>query len=235
MIRKLRADAEGPHGHGYWGRLYVTAPELRPLLAAWADRTGAEARKLFASTIGSGRRLLNEFINGQGTYNHDCHYWLCGAYLAREAQSINGLLILIEMDPSVLSAADKTKLKQLASLYSYIIWDDDFVPLSGEHMLNLGNASMPIMQLGYRDLYALMLADHPAFKSRAASVKSRTLERLATIVNEHGSAIGSTNYIPASFTPTLNVLHQIKIAGIADLLAPKMPSAQNYAKMHPCR
>jgi hypothetical protein len=75
---------------------------------------------------------------------------------------------------------------------------------------------MPIQQHGYRDMYTIMLADHPAFKSRVASVKSRTLARLATIVNEHGSAIGSTNYIPASFTPTLNVLHQIKTAAIAD-------------------
>src|SRR5262249_56211517 len=102
-------------------------------------------------------------------------------------------------------------LRAVAALYSYILWDDDFVPLF-EHGQNLGTPNMPIQQTSYRDLLVLMMPHHPALAPKVAGVSARAAELLNKSVNENGPALGSNYYLHASMDPVVNIMQQQKRA-----------------------
>src|SRR5262249_2458141 len=156
MIQKIRADKSGPHGHGYYNHLYTVEPTFRPLWDAWADPSGTKARAVAAAIIARSRDLADSFINGQGIYSSQYHYWHGGLAMSRDAALIAHLLAYCEYDPAQLPLNARAQLRSIAALYGYILWDDDFVPLF-EHGQNLGTPNMPVQQLSYRDLLVLMM------------------------------------------------------------------------------
>lgn len=213
MIARLRA--EGMAG-AYFAELMSADPALKELWEAWADPTGREASALSREIIERARKLTNAFINGHGIYDFEHHYWHGGLIMSRDAVMINGLLVLASAHPDSVTADDQRALRRIATLYGYLLWDDDFVPLQDGHGLNLGTPNMPVMQASYRQTYALWLANHPAFRERAARVRSEASGLLAATVNEHGAAIGSSGYILASLAPITNTLQQLKVLGAED-------------------
>jgi hypothetical protein len=219
MIQRLRSGSTPENCEGYWGTLFCGAPEYRELWYALADSSGAKARELIAPALAEGRRHLDNLVNGWGIYTLEIHYWKGGAQLARNAQTINMLSILGEMDASVFSAAERAQLKKIAALYGYILWDDDFVPLFDTHALPMGTENMAIQQQSYRDLYTLMLAHHPYFGPKAAGVRQRATNLLYQTINEQGAAIGSSNYISTAVGPLLDMFQQLKTAGVWDAFA----------------
>ena len=92
MIEQIRADKTGPHGRGYYSHLYNAEPTLRPLWDAWADRSGKKARELAAAVIARSRDLADSFVNGQGIYSFQYHYWHGGLAMTRDAVLIAHLL-----------------------------------------------------------------------------------------------------------------------------------------------
>ena len=217
-IATLRRDNKGPHGDGFYGYLYKAEPTSRNLIDMWADRSGKKAKDTVNSITDTARNLLNALVNGDGIYDFRFHYWHGGLEMMRKGVWIDAVLA-----DGRISLEDKARVKAAAALFASILWDDDFVPLFTEHGLNLGTENMPIQQLGYRNFYALFLAEHPAMGMRAKQVAEQAVKTLHRIVNEYGAEIGSPHYVGASFTPTLNLLLQIKMLGQSDPFANQKP------------
>src|SRR5262249_51429499 len=77
---------------------------------------------------------------------------------------------------------------------------------------NLGTANMPVQQQGYRDFYALLLGNDPAWRTRVGDVQRRTLATVDQVINESGAEIGSPHYMGGSIGPTLNTLLPLRAA-----------------------
>jgi hypothetical protein len=210
-IKKLRQDRQGPHGNGFYGYLYAAEPTVRDLLDMWADMSGTKTKGAAGAITGTARDLLNALVNGDGIYDFRFHYWHGGLEMMRKGVWIDSVLA-----DGRITFTERASVKAAAALFANILWDNDFVPLFTEHGLNLGTENMPVQQQGYRNFYALLLADHPMMQIRAKEVASQTIETLRRIVNEHGAEIGSPHYIGASFVPILNLLLQIRMLGNAD-------------------
>jgi hypothetical protein len=215
MIERMRADETGPHGSGYYSHLYSAEPTFRPLWDAWADRSGRKAQELAAKIITRSRKLADCLVNGQGIYSSEYHYWHGGLEMSRDAILIAHLLAYAEYEPAQLPRGARARLRSIVALYAYVLWDDDFVPLFS-HGQNLGTSNMPVQQTSYRDLLALMIPNHPAMAPKVAGVRTRTLETLAEVVNEHGAALGSNHYLQASMGPLLNLMQQQKRGLVKD-------------------
>ena len=102
-------------------------------------------------------------------------------------------------------------------LFASILWDNDFVPLFDGAGVNLGTANMPVQQSEYRNLYALMLSQHPMMADRVKSVIANVSAGLNAEINEYGSQRGSPHYADASMEPLLDMMQQIKANTTVDL------------------
>ncbi|MFN7918877.1 MAG: hypothetical protein U0Q16_02200 [Bryobacteraceae bacterium] len=141
--------------------LYSAEPTARDLLDLWRDSTGATARKMAADTAEFSRKMLDALVNGNGIYSELYHYWHGGLEMSRRAIFITELLASDQ-----LTAAEKDKLRASAVFYANLLFDNDFVPMFNGHGLNMGTQNMPVQQIGYRDLYALMMRNHPMMAGR---------------------------------------------------------------------
>jgi hypothetical protein len=213
MIQKIRTDKTGPHGHGYYNHLYSAEPTLRELWEAWSDPSGTKARVLAEAVLARSRDLADALVNGQGIYSFQYFYWQGGLAMSRDAVLIAHLLAYTEYEPIQLPPDTRARLRAVVALYSYILWDNDFVPLF-EHGEGLGTANMPIQQTSYRDLLVLMMPHHPALAPKLPGVRARAAELLNKSINEQGAALGSNHYLQASMGPVVNIMQQQKrVAG----------------------
>jgi len=215
MIEKIRADETGPYGRGYYHHLYSAESSFRPLWQAWADRSGVKTSELAAEILERARKLIDSFVNGQGIYAFKYHYWHGGLEMSRDAVAIAHLISYAEQYGGQLSPAVSAKLRAVAALYAYLLWDDDYVPLF-EHGQNLSLPNMAVQQNSYRNLLALMMSNHPKFKSKLRDVKESTSKLLRLSVNESGAAMGSNHYLQASMVPVLSAAQQLKMASSAE-------------------
>jgi hypothetical protein len=215
MIQQIRADKEGPHGHGYYNHLYNGEPSFRPLWEAWADPSGTKARAAATAVISRSRDLAATLVNGQGIYSSQYVYWQGALAMIRDAVLIAHLLAYSEYEPAQLPANMRAQLRSVAALYGYTLWDDDFVPLF-EHGQNLGTPNMPIQQISYRDLLVLMMPHHPALAAKVAGVRARAAELLNKSVNEQGAALGSNHYLQASTGPVVDIMQLQKQDSVSE-------------------
>ena len=220
MSARLRAD------HSYYRQLYDGEPTSRPLLDMWADVSGEKTHHAAQTITGLAHDLLAAHVNGEGIYSMRFHYWHGGLEMMRK-----GLWIDQVLGSGALTPDEQARVKAAAVLFANVLWDDDVVPLFEGHGLNLGTANMPVQQQAYRDFYALLLAEHPTMRDRAAQVATRVRNTVGTIVNEHGAEMGGTHYIAASFVPTLNTLLQVKQRGGADPFATE-PRLAKFAEFY---
>jgi hypothetical protein len=197
----------------YYQDLVQAEPTGRPLLEIWTDpfRDARITRRAAGAILELSRRLLMALIHGDGIYDARFGYWQGGLEMSRM-----GLWIDAVLANSAVPDEEKAQVKAAAALFAQVLWDDDFVPLFDGHGLNLGTANMPVQQSGYRDFYALLLANHPAMKVHAQVAAQHARWLLHRIVNEHGAAMGSTHYMSASMEPTLNTLLQVQARGEED-------------------
>jgi len=202
---RLRVD------RAYHRELYSAEPSSRALMDMWTDTTGNKAREALKAVTDVAKDLLEDLVNGPGTYSFRFGYWHGGLEMMRKGLWLDQLL-----GSPVLTAEERARAKATAVLFANVLWDDDFVPLFTEHGLNLGTANMPVQQQGYRNFYALWLAEHPDMRYHAAGVAARVTNVVKTIVNEHGAEMSAPHYIGASFAPTLNMLLQLKQLGEPD-------------------
>jgi len=205
VIARVRSDAD------YYHRLYDAEPSARPLLDMWRDTSGRKLMAVVDNTAKTARELLDALVNGDGIYDFRFHYWHGGLEMSRQAVWINSVLT-----SDMAAAEDKARVKAVAVLFANVLWDSDFVPMFDGHGLNMGTANMPVQQGEYRDLYALLLANHPMMKERVASACQNALANLHQTINESGAHMGSTHYIGASMGPLLSTLQQLQMAGVVD-------------------
>ncbi|MFN7918907.1 MAG: hypothetical protein U0Q16_02350 [Bryobacteraceae bacterium] len=196
----------------YFRELYSAEPTARDLLDLWRDSTGATARKMAADTAEFSRKMLDALVNGNGIYSELYHYWHGGLEMSRRAIFITELLASDQ-----LTAAEKDKLRASAVFYANLLFDNDFVPMFNGHGLNMGTQNMPVQQIGYRDLYALMMRNHPMMAGRVEVVESNARTLLKTQINEWGAQRGSPHYVEAAMGPVLSEVQQMKAGGGADL------------------
>ena len=226
MVEKLRADEQGKHGKGYYGHLYHADTYARDLVDFWYDTTGEQFRNVIGRVRSEPHKILNSLVHDDGIYTPHCHYWHGGLAMSRQALWIDQVLA-----SDFASREDKAQAKAAAALYGYILWDNDFVPMFEGHALNLGTPNMPVQQAGFRNLYAVLLAGHPAMKSKLDDAVDRTAQILTSDLNEYGSHIGSTHYVAAGMGPTLSMMQQLKMAGIRDFFE-TMPRVEKFAEFY---
>jgi hypothetical protein len=203
IARVRRSNRQDKNSFYRW--LYDAEPSSRALIDAWADTTGAKMRSAAADIIGLAHALVDDLVNGHGIYSFRFHYWHGGLEMMRR-----GLWIDQVLASDRLSSEDRARVKAAATLFGYVLWDNDFVPIDNWNGFNLGTPNMPEQQQGYRFFYAQLLAAHPDFTARAKVVQPKVLEQVQRQINEHGAHFGAPHYISASFAPTLNTLMQIK-------------------------
>ena len=221
MSRQALADVVARVRHGYadgrkgaYGWLHSAEPMSRPLIDAWADASGAKMQEAAADIERLATDVVSVLVHGHGTYAAKYSYWQGGLEMMRRGLWIDQVLASDTVPP-----AQKVRIKAIAALFGYILWDNDFVPLDADHGLNFGTANMPVQQGGYRSFYALLLAGHRDFASRAPHVLENAIHAVRGQLNEGGAHMGSPHYINASFMPTLNTLMQIKQLGATDPFA----------------
>ena len=233
IIQKLRADPAGdnPYANTYLGYLYNTEPAGRALYDMWADATGAKTHASVVSAAKLAQSMLNVFVNGDGIYDFHDHYWMGGVQMNREVPSFDSIL----GDPTA-TTSDKITTKAVASLFAYILYDEDFVPLAGFNLsvtgngLNAGTANMPIQQIGYRNDLTLFMPQHPFLGSFAESAISGADAALQSQVSAWGASASSPHYTGASAEPTLDSLLQGKMAG-TDYFATDNPRLTRFAEL----
>ncbi len=214
LIAKLRADKSGQYGGGFHSWLYNAEPMGRPLIDLWADTTGKQAEKVTGEIESLARTFLDMFVNGDGIYSMPTHYWHGGLEMSRKLVWLDQL-----MGSDQTSPEEKLRLKATAVLFGSILYDNDFVPLDTSEGINLGTPNMPVQQQNYRQMYALMLANHPMLKERAKGVAGAAKTTLEQTVNEHGAHMGSLHYVGAANGPLLATFQQLQMAGIDDAFA----------------
>lgn len=214
MVRKLRADEQGPHGRGFHHYLYSQDPYARPLVDFWFDPSPDRVQRVSDDVAALARNILDAFVNGQGILDFRFHYWHGGLQMTGMATWIDQLLA-----SEAASAEQRAAAKAAAALFGYILWDDDFVPLFEGHGLNLGNPNMPVNQGNARALIALLLAGHPDMKAHAGAVQQSALADLNGTVNEHGAHMGSVHYVGAAAYPLLSTFQQLQMTGRYDSFA----------------
>ncbi len=202
IINKLR---NGPDQTGYFNYLYTVEPTARGLIDLWADATGVKTHTAVVNTNTLSTNMLNEFVNGTGIYSSAYHYWHGGLEMARQVPFMDSILA----DPS-LSVADKKSVKANASLYSHILYDDDFVPLGNSALtgLNLGTANMPVQQTGYKDQFALFIPQHPLLAPYSSQIISGALGKFQQQISSTGASACSPHYTGACVEPTLLTMLQ---------------------------
>jgi hypothetical protein len=215
-ISKLRSNRTrgSAYSNSYLRYLYGTEPSARPLYDLWADVTGEKTHAAVVRVQNLARSMLNAFINGNGIYEFDYGYWHGGVRMYRELPVLDSILA----DP-LLTSADKVAAKAVASLFGYILYDNDFVPLdmfgssATDNGLNAGTANMPLQQQGYRYNYTLFIPQHPFLQQFVENVVKLTDQSFQLAINQYGASGASPHYTGAAVEPILHAMLQAKMAG----------------------
>jgi hypothetical protein len=219
VMQRVRTDST------YYSELYTAEPTARPLLDAWRDGSGAKAKALADEINGFAARLLDTYVNGNGTYDRALSYWMGGLEMSRRAVTGSALLA-----GDQLSAVDREKLKASLALFANILWDNDSVPLQEGAGVNMGGSNMITQQMEYRHQYTLLLAHHPLMGGdRVQEVAASALADLQGQVNDAGAQHGSPHYSGAAMGPLVSFLQQMKVAGQGDAFRDE-PKLARYAE-----
>lgn len=136
---------------------------------------------------------MTSLVHERGIYS-PFRFWHGGLAMMRHGVWIDQVLAA-----GTRSSEHRARVKAAGSLFAYVLWDDDFVPLGNDKGIGLGTPNMALQQKGYRDFYALLLANHPHFSERARDVSRGVMSRVPRQINEHGAHMGAPHYIAASF------------------------------------
>jgi len=223
VAEALRAErAKG--GRTFYAQQYSANSHLQEMLDFWAAPSPAAAEKAAMAITDFARAYLNTRVNGEGIYQHTTHYFMGASSMSSYLTWIDVLLASGQLSPET-----KTRVKQAAALFGGTLWDDDAAPMQTNSGMNLGPANMSSMWCGTRYSYALLLANHPAFRERAADVGKEALNLLHNYTDEDGACDASAHYTSATMVPILNLLQQLQMSGVLDAFATD-PRLEKYAE-----
>lgn len=184
-----------------------------PIWDSWQD--SAKARNNIEELLTFKTFLVNEYINGDGSFSLNLRYWKGVRTFRGKALLISGLFA----DKSIkISNNEKKELESLIGIMGRILWDDDNVPIIDSVGVNLGNANMVHQYVqGGRNFFALLLANDPIFRSKARSIVTNTKIEINNFFYANGSTFGTPHYIQPAVDPLLFLMLQIRQAGLGDL------------------
>lgn len=225
MKNDIAEDEGGPHGDGRYGYYFNAEPYARPLVSMWADEAGEKAQEAYRRVVENARDALQRFIHHDGIYAPRVHYWHGGNRMTGAAVWIDQLL-----SSQHISEEQKRNLEEIAGLYANMLYDDDWVPLH-RHMLNLGTPNMPVMQRSARNLYTLLLTNHPVVGEHADRVAESARSMAMQTMNEHGAHMGSVHYVGAAQVPLMTTMQQLQMSKVVDLFA-ELPRMRRFGHFY---
>ena len=212
-IRAIRSDKFGEHGNGIYGHLFQKDAYYRDVYKAF--RHSKYANELTNTILATGRQALDTYVNTGDVYTHAWTYWQGGTRMQSVAIRANALLVLDRVYP-FMTLEQRQKIKATLSLFGNIMWDNDFVPMDNFESFTLGTANMPVQQQGIRNLFSIMLKDHPSFSDRYNIALTNSKNVLNTAFNNSGASFSSPHYSGASIVPTTDVFRQLQVARFDD-------------------
>jgi hypothetical protein len=226
IVSRLRADKS----RRYLRYLYSTEPSARALYDLWADATGAKTHAAVLKARNLAQSMLETFVNGNGIYDRQYWYWQGGLQMSQQVPIFDSIL----SDPT-LTATDKATTKAVASLFTYILYDEDFVPLDAfdssttGNGLNPGTSNMPVQQRGFRYNYTFFMPHHPFLQKFVSKAVQLTNQTFKSAVNQNGASDASPHYTGAATEPTLHAMLQAKMAG-TDFFSIDNPRATRFGE-----
>ena len=230
VVAKLRSyNRKNPYTNPYLGYLYNATSGARGLYDMWVDPSGA---KTHAAVVGASRlaqNFLNTMVNGEGIYNFNYQYWMGAVQLNRTVPFIDSVL-----GDATATAADKATIKAVASLFAYILYDEDFVPFNTfaysptGNGLGAGTANMPTQYSGYRSSFTFLLPLHPFIAPFVAGNTQNASMQFKQLVNQHGSPLSSTSYANTVASSLLTML-SAKMLG-TDFFQSDTPRTTRFAE-----
>lgn len=208
LIDRIRADEE------FYTQMHTLDPGFKLVMDAWRDDSGAKTNEAFEAIVAYADDVVESLTNGDGIYSFYHLYTTGGNEFRRRGALIAGLLA-----DDKLSAPQRETLEKKAALFARILWDEDFVPFSVNHGLNLGTANMPPQFRGYRWFYALLLTPDPEFSARANAIPSKLKQEFAANLNGAGAPKGTPHYLQPALENLIFPALQLKNEGISDEFA----------------
>lgn len=190
---------------------YVSNTETtyRQVWNAW--RYPDSARALLKRMLNVKNELIAQYTIGEGIYHNNTRYWKGARAFKLNAISIAALF----MEPTLnMSAAERKNLATTIGLMGQIVWDDNNVPAFDSSGVNMGPANMAFQyDNNARVFFALLLANNPAFKKRAAAIAARVQKDLDNSIYPNGASIGTPHYTQASVEPIFYTMLQLRQSG----------------------
>jgi hypothetical protein len=207
LIRKVKSDQET------YKKIAALDPYFKPVLDAW--RSPLDAKELIKALILYGEKLKENFKTGDGSFSFDVRYWKGAMRFQQTALQIS----CIFADKSILlSALQKEQLLQVVRMMARIVWDNNHVPMFDSSEVNYGNGNMYLQYNNNgRSFFSLLFASDPEFSARARNIAKETRKQIRMAIYESGASFSSPHYSQAAIDPLLQVMLQLKQAGINDL------------------
>ncbi len=206
LVGRIRSDKAA------YDRFYNGEPGSRDLISFWADASGAKVREVGKGIGDSARAILDAMVNGDGIYSFQYQYWMGSLDMSRKCLWIDQVLGSDKAAPE-----QKAQARAAAVFFASMLFDNDFVPMDNHHGINLGTPNMPVMQMGFRNMYALLLSRHPMMKGRLEAPAENTAGILKNDIHESGAHLSCVHYIGAGMGPTLAMMQQLQRGGLRDL------------------
>jgi hypothetical protein len=223
LIQRVRTD------DAFYQSMYQADSTMKPIMDAWRDTSGAQAKGLVNQITTSAQSILNVLINGNGVYDFYDGYIMGGQQMSQWEATASALLAAGQLGP-----ADQAQLKAAIALFGNILWDNDYAPLQDGSGISLGTQNMPVQQISYRYQYTLLLAQAQyagMLGARLQAAQTDPLQTLQDQVNAWGAQHGSPHYSGASMSPLVDSLEQIKVAGQGDAFQ-SQPALAKYADFY---
>jgi len=222
LLQELRApEKQGTSLNSY---LSTVDPAERPLIGMIADASGATSHKAVVNASALALDMLDTLVNKAGIYDPTYHYWHGGFIMSQELPVLYGALA----DPT-LSAPDRAATKAILALFSYILWDNDFVPIDSQTNNSMGTANMPIQQNGYRQEFALAIPRHPYMEQVGGTVINSTTAALESRVSPTGASDANPHYTADDVLPTVFNILQLQADNID--IVPNEPRMARLAEL----
>ncbi|MHB9129917.1 MAG: chitobiase/beta-hexosaminidase C-terminal domain-containing protein [Armatimonadota bacterium] len=195
IINRVRTD------DAFYGALRNAEPTYgTAIVDFWRDQTGAQTHTLALGVSTTAYNALNAYVNGDGIYQWDYHYWLGGQKMNAQSDNMDQVLASAYVTPT-----DREAVKAAGALFASILWDNDFTPFQESPGVGFGTVNMAYMHQGFRDSFCTLFPEHPLMAPHVADVAARTASGLVNCINEYGAEMGSAHYTGASFVPLNNI------------------------------
>ena len=220
LRRRLNTD------EAFYRRLWNEFSMSRDVYGLLRDPDGKETHTYTVAVAEVARQMLDAYVNGDGIYDFKHHYWHGGLITQRHGEAI-----AVALGHPNLTPEDRARLKALATLFANVLWDNDFVPLDHPEGFNLGNPNMPEMLGGFRNFYALLLANHPMMRDRVKALADGANQWVRMVLNEAGASFSGSGYQHAALAPPMNVWQRLQTLGLADVFRDE-PRLTRYADFY---